>query len=211
MLREQILQKAGGSFARIGIKGVSMDYLATSLRISKKTVYSHFCSKQELLAEYVKSHIAQCRNKISQEVEKSESTLGAILAINKTVLHQSLDLCPAFHQDLKHFVKLQEMMAEFHTTFIRHEYLKFFTRGNEEGIFIANHNPRFTLDFLEDRIEASGEWLMPADTRQIENYAITIFTYLAGICTGKGRKELESFHPDIFFNNLPEPMSSGHE
>lgn len=51
MLRERIVQEAISSFARYGIKRVSMDSIAHTLCISKKTVYDHFCSKQELLSE----------------------------------------------------------------------------------------------------------------------------------------------------------------
>lgn len=201
MLKEQILQKASCSFARLGIKGVSMDYIATSLRISKKTVYDNFGSKQELLAECVKLYINQSKSQILEEVEKAESTLGAIIAINTTVLHQSLKLCPAFHQDLKHFAKLQEMIGRYYTAFVRNEYLRCFMQGDKEELFIAKHNPQLTLDFLEERICVSGEWTSSSNMKQIENYAITIFTYLAGICTDKGRKELESFCPEVFFNN----------
>lgn len=198
MLREQILQKAETYFNRIGIRGVSMDYIAGSLRISKKTVYSHFSSKLELVAECIKNDITKDKNEIARESKKAQSPLGAIVAINSTVFRQSHARCPAFHQDIKHFELLQELISRHYTVFIRREYLKYFSQGQEDGLFIPNHNIPLTLDFLEEQIHSSDKWIVLGNTRQIENYAITIFTYMAGICTDLGRKELEAFRPELF-------------
>lgn len=202
MLREQILQKAEAGFARLGIKAVNMDGLASGLHISKKTVYSYFSSKEELLAECLKSYITRSKKQILQEAGKAETVLEAILMINRTALYQSLSLCPAFHEEIKQHVRLQEMLVRYYLTFVRTEYLKYFTCGYEEDLFIDRHNPRLTLDFLEDRISLCAGWSLPPNKKQMENYGITVFTYLAGICTDKGRRQLETFQPDIFMNQF---------
>lgn len=200
MLREQILQKAEAGFTRLGIKAVNMDGLASGLHISKKTVYSYFSSKEELLAECLKRYITRSKEQIIQEAGKAGTVLEAILIINRTALYQSLSLCPAFHEGIKQHVRLQEMLVRYYFTFIRTEYLKYFTCGYEEGLFIDRHNPRLTLDFLEDRVFLCAGWSLPPNKEQMENYGITVFTYLAGICTDKGRRQLETFQPDIFTN-----------
>lgn len=200
MLREQILQKAETGFARLGIKGVNMDGLASGLHISKKTVYSYFSSKEELLTECLKCCITRNKAQILREAGKAGTVLEAILLINRTALYQSLSLCPAFHEEIKQYACLQEMLERHYFTFIRTEYLKCFTRGYEESLFIDRHNPHLTLDFFEDRVLLCTGWPLPPDRKQMENYGITVFTYLAGICTDKGRGLLETLQPDIFMN-----------
>lgn len=200
MLKEQILQKAETGFARLGIKAVNMDSLASGLRISKKTVYSYFSSKEELLAECLKRYITRSKGKILEEAAKAQTTLEAILIINRTALYQSLSLCPAFHEEIKQHPRSQEMLVRHYFTFIRNEHLKYFTRGAEEGLFIDRHHPRLTLDFFEDRILQCAAWSLPPDKKEMENYGITVFTYLAGICTDKGRRQLETFQPAVFMN-----------
>lgn len=200
MLREQILQKAETGFARLGIKAVNMDSLASGLHISKKTVYSYFSSKEELLAECLKRYVTRSKGKILEEAGKAQTTLEAILIINRTTLYQSLSLCPAFHEEIQQHLRLLEMLARHYFTFIRNEYLKYFTCGAEEGLFIDRHNPRLTLDFFEDRLLLCAGWSFPPDKIEMENYGITVFTYLAGICTDKGRSQLQTFQPDIFMN-----------
>lgn len=200
MLKEQILQKAEAGFARLGIKAVNMDSLASGLHISKKTVYRYFSSKEELLAECLKRNIIRNKAQILHEAGKAGSPLEAILVINRTVLRQSLALCPAFHEEMKRHIRLQEMIVRHYITFIRNESLKHLTRGQEEGFFIDRHNPRLTLDFMEDRLSLFAVCPSVPDQKQLENYALTLFTYLAGICTDKGRRQLETFRPEIFMN-----------
>lgn len=200
MLREQILQKAQTDFARLGIKAVNMDGLASGLHISKKTVYSYFGSKEELLAECLKGYITRSKEKILEETGKAYMSLEAILVINRTALYQYLSLCPAFHKEIKQHPDLQEMLERHYFAIIRNEYLKYFARGYEEGLILDRHNAHLTLDFLEDRISRCLGWSLPPDKKQMENYGITVFTYLAGICTDKGRRLLETFKPDIFMN-----------
>lgn len=200
MLKEQILQKAEAGFARLGIKAVNMDSLASGLRISKKTVYRYFSSKEALLAECLKRSIIRNKAQILHEAGKTSSALEAILVINRTVVRQSLALCPAFHEEVKRHVCLQEVIVQNYITFIRNESLKHFTRGQEEGLFIDRHNPQLTLDFLEDRLSFFAACPSVPDQKQLENYALTLFTYLAGICTDKGRSQLEALRPEMFIN-----------
>lgn len=209
MLREQILQKAEAGFARLGIKAVNMDSLASGLRISKKTIYHYFSSKEELLAECLKRYITRNQSEILREAGRAGTALGAVLTVNRAVLYQSLALCPAFHEEMKRHARLQEMMVRHYIAFVRSEYLKYFTCGQEEGLFTERHNPRLTLDFLEDRLCLCAGWSYPPDKKQMENYGITLFTYLAGICTDKGRRQLETFTPGFFMNPSGQVFSPG--
>ncbi len=48
-IKERIIVKAGDLFFQYGIKSVSMDELASSLGISKRTIYKNFKDKEEIL------------------------------------------------------------------------------------------------------------------------------------------------------------------
>ena len=49
MVRERIIMQASDFFSLYGIKNISMDALASSLGISKRTIYEHFKNKEEIL------------------------------------------------------------------------------------------------------------------------------------------------------------------
>ena len=50
-MKENILRKATDLFLTLGFKSVTMDDLANEMGISKKTIYSHFENKTQLIEE----------------------------------------------------------------------------------------------------------------------------------------------------------------
>ncbi len=60
-LRQSIVDVAYLRFAEHGFKKVTMDEIATELRISKKTVYKHFESKEAILEEIVDQRLKRGR------------------------------------------------------------------------------------------------------------------------------------------------------
>ena len=68
-IRRRILLEVRGLFFRYGFSRVTMDEIAESLGMSKKTLYRHFPSKEDLLAATTSSHL-----------DESEAELKAIIA-----------------------------------------------------------------------------------------------------------------------------------
>ena len=61
-MKEQILEKATELFLDLGFKSVTMDDLAHEMAISKKTIYTHFKNKNQLVKActlHVFDHIAR--------------------------------------------------------------------------------------------------------------------------------------------------------
>ncbi|WP_089913405.1 TetR/AcrR family transcriptional regulator [Lentzea albida] len=54
--RERILETSERLFRGQGIGGTGMDQLSAEAQVSKRTVYQHFGSKNELVAEYLRRH-----------------------------------------------------------------------------------------------------------------------------------------------------------
>jgi len=57
--RERILAAAGELFQKQGIRGVGVEAIAEAADTNKMTLYRHFASKDELIAEWVRGIIAQ--------------------------------------------------------------------------------------------------------------------------------------------------------
>lgn len=57
MLRDHIVKTAAEHYARYGIKNVSMNQIAQKLRISKKTIYTEFDNKVQLISECISLEI----------------------------------------------------------------------------------------------------------------------------------------------------------
>src|ERR1700733_2647779 len=52
--RERLLEAAGELFYRHGIRAVGVDAIAEAAGTNKMTLYRHFASKDELVAEYLR-------------------------------------------------------------------------------------------------------------------------------------------------------------
>ena len=72
MKQEQILKAAKELFTKYGFKKVSMDEIASETGVTKKTVYSYFSSKEELLKDVIKEELQNIR-KIIDKAEKQSN------------------------------------------------------------------------------------------------------------------------------------------
>lgn len=63
-VKRKILDTAFYAFSQAGYKAVSMDQVSRSLRISKKTIYKHFGSKEEILETALEELFAEVESMV---------------------------------------------------------------------------------------------------------------------------------------------------
>ena len=68
--RERILNAARELFYARGIRSVSVDEIAAAAQTNKMTLYRHFDSKDQLVAEYLRS-LSRCWNAMAEEAERA--------------------------------------------------------------------------------------------------------------------------------------------
>ena len=68
--RERIINAARELFYSRGIRSVSVDEIAAAAQTNKMTLYRHFDSKDQLVAEYLKS-LSRCWNGMADEAERA--------------------------------------------------------------------------------------------------------------------------------------------
>ena len=78
MTRERILQSAITLFARYGLRGVSIDTICHSVGIAKKTYYTLYDSKDELVDDFVETTFAEFFHFIQQ----SSREIDAVKRLN---------------------------------------------------------------------------------------------------------------------------------
>lgn len=66
MKEEQIIKAAKKLISKYGYKKVSMDEIAEEAKVTKKTVYSYFSSKEELLKVLIKEELGKMRKDIDE-------------------------------------------------------------------------------------------------------------------------------------------------
>ena len=78
-LRERIVQTAVESFSTHGIKSITMDDIAASLGISKRTLYEIFSDKESLLEECILNEQQNTDALIKNILDTSSNVLEVIL------------------------------------------------------------------------------------------------------------------------------------
>jgi AcrR family transcriptional regulator len=68
--KEQIADTFQKHFSHFGYKKTSVDEIAQALKISKKTIYQHFSSKEEIFYYVVYRIAGQYRNKMAKKLEQ---------------------------------------------------------------------------------------------------------------------------------------------
>ena len=193
LMRDKILHKATDLFLTLGFKSVTMDDLAHEMGISKKTIYTHFINKTQLvedctlsLFEAISQGIdficSQGKNPIEELYEIKKFAMKHLKNEKASPQYQLQKYYPKIHTTLKHkqFVLMKDCVGDN----VR--------RGIELGIYRSSLNINFV-----SRIYFSGvtsikdHTLFPPEefpiTRLMDDY---LEYHLRGIVTPEGRNIL---------------------
>jgi AcrR family transcriptional regulator len=194
--RERILDAASRHFFTHGISMVTMDDLARELGMSKKTLYTHFRAKEELLDAVLDRRAARIRLLLQRVAHDPHLSFAAkIHAVGAEIAALLSDIKPSFLHSLQrhapvHFQKVEEMrrsnLQRFFTTMIRD--------GQRLGLVRPDADPEFTVELLLNAL------MLLQKTELLERHKITpgqavqriLLFFHTGMLTEKGKLEYES-------------------
>lgn len=101
VLRKRIIESAAKYVNLYGIKRFTVDDIVKDLGISKKTLYKHFKSKDELVSELVRTSIEGNINTTVEAVKKEESIIGKLNAALRS--HHKYQLPLDILEDIQKF------------------------------------------------------------------------------------------------------------
>lgn len=130
-----------------GLKKLTMSRIATSLKISKKTIYIHFENKDELINEIIDDYI-----------EKNYEILDIELEESNNIIEQLKIACFLFLPSPYEFYKnnIEEIQLEYPEKYLKLQKLikyktdkiiEIYTKGIKLDIFQSNINP-LTIAFM---------------------------------------------------------------
>ena len=200
-LRERIIVAATESFTTKGIKCITMDDIAASLGISKRTLYEVFADKESLLKECILKKQAE-RDLYMQEVrEQSDNVLEVILALFKKSIEIFHQTNKRFFEDIKKYPKVYEIMQDRRDSDSENA-ISFFMQGVEQGIFRSDVNFAIVNMLVREQFDVLLNTDICNEYPFIEVYESIMFTYIRGISTEKGAKVLEDFIQEYRNNRL---------
>ena len=195
----KILECFMKSLMQNGLKGTTMDSLASALQMSKRTLYEIFGNKEELFKEvhlYFHKKMAQ---KLSEIFLTSTNVMEAIIKCFLYNRDFMSNLCPDFIRDMQS-ISNQRVDKNKCAKRQHHQNLyEVLQKGVEEGYFREDVNLMVQCRMFLIQMESlkRTEDLFPEDISLLEIYDNIIIGFLRGISSQKGLDELEKYIPEL--------------
>lgn len=191
-LRERIVETAVKSFSTYGIKSITMDDIATSLGISKRTLYEVFPDKETLLEECILKEQQEANMFIKEVLTTSSNVLEVLLKCYLRSIEKFHATNKKFFEDIKKYPRAYELMKNDNNR-SSEDTINFFKEGVKQGIFRDDVNFSIVSALVHEQLDM----LMNTDICDrysfLEVYESIMFTFLRGISTERGASELEVF------------------
>lgn len=188
--RNFIIDKAQNLFYRYGIKSITMDFIASELRISKRTLYENFKNKEELIIECMKRAHLENETMICSIFNSNANVLEKLVRCYSHILQFYKRSSRSFRLDVEQMHnKVNEQVEEYQEK--QHKYIcKILHMGVKQGLIRTDLN-------IEIATELHNQWftIIHRNTESMFNFAEYVSTmvriYLYGIVTDAGRKVLD--------------------
>ena len=192
-LRVRILETAMKIFAQRGVKGTKMDDIATTLAISKRTLYEIFDTKEQVLYEGVCYYHQLRETELSAFAEDpAHDVLDIIVFLYGRHVKQSANVKPLFYHEITCYPRLQQFIEEQKRRNAEN-FLTFIRRGIDEGLFL----PDIDYQLIAHVFEAVGKYMN--EQHLYERYSFNdlffnmLLITLRGFCTTQGVARLDQF------------------
>ncbi|WP_442795218.1 TetR/AcrR family transcriptional regulator [Pelobium manganitolerans] len=189
-IQDRILEKARELFFFFGVKSITMDDIAKHLSISKKTLYSCYKDKAEIvnliMGDLLQAHVAE----ILKTKETAANAVEEVLTQSRVLYQIFKEVKPnVFFEIEKYFPEIAGQFADHRGTCVLESISQNLERGIAEGLYRNNLDipfvARLRLNALMSAFdEKAFEMEMP--TLHILN-KLTSF-YLHAICSAEGKK-----------------------
>jgi len=199
-----IIEKVRELYMKYGIKSITMDDVATTLGISKKTLYQHVSDKDDLVGKFIDNEIKIRKEQICKCLRVGSNAVEELFEISVYMNKIIRDQNPATEHDLKkyyphHFLKIEKVRREGIYNYI----LQNLRKGKEEGLYLAEMNDEIIAKLYLSRVESIhlNDLFTIEEFTSVKLFMEQLAYHIRGIATKRGLavfekkiKELEKEH-----------------
>jgi AcrR family transcriptional regulator len=194
--QERILLKADEMFRRYGIRAVTLDEIATSLGISKKTIYQYFEDKDALVDVVMMNEFENNYKDCIKCSQNSKDAVDEIFKLMERIDEDFRTLNPIIIFDMKkfHFKTFEKFQNHMHKN-IMQMIMNNIKRGQTEGLYRTDINIE-----IVSRFRIASTWLLfdpevfPQNKFQLPVVFLEVFElFLYGLVNPKGFRLIEKY------------------
>lgn len=190
----KIIDKATEMYLTLGFKSVTMDDIASTMGISKKTIYQHFENKNDLVEAVTMSLFETISCGIDDIISLNQNPIEELFTIKDFVMKNLKD------ERTSPLYQLQKYYPQIHKTLMSRQFEKMgdcvidnLKKGIEQGLFRDDINLELIGRFYFAGMTSikDAELFNPIQFSTIEVQETYLEYHLRGISTEKGLTVLE--------------------
>jgi len=190
---ERIVLAARAHFFAHGFRSVTMDDLAAELGMSKKTLYSQFPSKTELLRAVLLAKFRSVESDLEAVITDSANDASAALhQLLACMQRHTAEIQPPFVRDIRREIpELFQLVEERRRDLIQRYFGRIFDQGRRAGIIRKDVSTELIVEILLGAVQAV---MNPAKIEKLRlepktGYGAIVSVILDGVMTEKGRSK----------------------
>jgi AcrR family transcriptional regulator len=195
-IKNKILQAAFKLFMRNGIKSVSMDDIALSLGVSKKTLYRWFENKDQLVMSMLQEHLGKMEADCCSFSCEAKNAIEELFQIMQMIRQQLANMHPSVFYDLqKYHQPAWQIWTTHKNKFIMQQITQNLQAGMEQGLYRTDFDleiiARLRLAQIEDVFNPE---IFPPEKFDLQKVQLaTIEHFMRGIASLKGHKLINTY------------------
>lgn len=190
--KERIKQAAHELVMKYSIRSVSMDDIAASVGMSKKTLYHYYQDKDELVTAVVEGVISENKCVCEGHVNAAENAVHEIFLAMEMMVEMFQTMNPSIIYEMqKYHPDAYQKFHQHKTKFLLCHMEQNLERGVKEELYRPDINPQILARF---RVESMFIPFNPDFQRTLNNYNLLqleeqiITNFLFGLVSTKGHK-----------------------
>ncbi|GAK90129.1 transcriptional regulator [Nonlabens ulvanivorans] len=192
-IKTEILQKSTEMFLDLGFKSVTMDDISSEMGMSKKTLYSYFKNKEELITEVTLAISNTICGGIDHICSISTNPIEELYDIKKMVLTSLKgDKSSPIHQLQRYYPRVHQKVSAIQFEYMKECVNKNLEIGIEQGLYRDNLDKDFVSRIYYVGLQGIKDLhLFPNTQFPVQKLHDHYLEYhLRGIVTPAGRKIL---------------------
>ena len=192
-MTERILEKSNELFLNLGFKSVTMDEIATSLGVSKKTIYKYYKNKTELVAAVTHHMFDTICSGVDSIRELERNPIVELFSIKRLITEHLKDEKSSPHYQLqKYYPKIYASLTQKQFDVMQVCVLNNLKKGIDLGLYREGIDLEFTSRiYFNGMVGIKNIELFPLtdySMNTLMNYYLEY--HIRGIATAKGVQEL---------------------
>ncbi len=187
---EKILEAIQEKFFKEGFYKTTMDELAAELRMSKKTIYKLFPSKNDLVNTIAVRFTEQVKKKIIPILESDMNAVEKLAGLINLLSSTAGRIGDRMFGELRnYFPSVWEKVDSFRTQMMYGNITKVIDQGKHEGLFIDYPTPIIMNIFITSiRSTVNPEFIYYNNFSMVVAAQTTFKIIIGGILTDKGKE-----------------------